>query len=824
MARSLAHAPARPLTQRLLGWMPLLLCALGLLAVLTLWRSVHRSEEERLRLETGITATQAALRLQSWIDARLATVRMLASGYFADREAFTREFPTAASRTVAMLPGLQALNAADADGVIRMVVPREPNLPALGADLDEHPAPGVGEAVARARRLGQPTRSPVVRLLQGGRGFAVYLPAHAVDGVPLGFFNAVFRIDTLVDHCLSEAALRERFRFALIAEDGESAYALDRTTVDTAAPGPARGRAEPEGWPVAARRPVTVVDGSWQLILAPQPQYTASAGTWADELLAAVAVLLLGLLAVVTHRLVRHRDALHESQAKYQLLVENQNDLVVKVDPAGRFLYVSPSYCELFGKTEAELLGREYLPLVHEDDRAATAAAMDRLWEPPHRVYLEQRALTEKGWRWLGWSDAAVLDSAGEVTAVVGVGRDITERRELEDQLRQSQKMQAVGQLAGGVAHDFNNLLQAMQGHLDLALEDLPAQSPLREDLEVVRRSTTRAADLTRQLLAFSRQQVLQPAVLDLDVVVGELAPLLERLLGESVVLRLETTGAASRVRADRGQLEQVLLNLCVNARDAMTGHGTITIRTLVRDLTAADGHDHPGVAPGRYAGFAVQDTGRGIPEGIRDHLFEPFFTTKGVGAGTGLGLATVFGIVQQHGGLVTVDSEVGQGAVFTVLLPATEEASLAPDARGGGPDAPVAGGTPPRPRPAATVLVAEDEDAVRDLAVRVLSRAGYQVLVARDGEEAVAVHAASGGLDLAILDVVMPNLGGHEAARRMRERDPELHLLFVTGYAPPDEAATDPQVADAVHLSKPYEASELLRLAREILERPLAS
>ncbi len=822
MARNLAHAPARPLRQRLLGWLPLLLCALGLIAVLTLWRSVNRSEEERLRLETGITATQAALRLQSWIDARLATVRMLASGYFTDREAFTREFPAAASQTVAMLPGLHALNAADADGVIRVVVPREPNLPALGVDLDEHPAPGVGEAVARARRLGQPARSPVVRLLQGGRGFAVYLPAHAADGTPLGFFNAVFRIGTLVDHCLSEAPLRERFRFALIAEDGASAYALDGSLADTGAPGPARGRAEPDGWPDAARRPVAVVDGTWQLVLAPQPAYAAAARTWADELLAAVAVVLLGLVAVVTHRLVRHRDALHESQAKYQLLVENQNDLVVKVDPAGRFLYVSPSYCELFGKTEAELLGREYLPLVHEDDRAATAAAMERLWEPPHRAYLEQRALTQKGWRWLGWSDAAVLGPGGEVSAIVGVGRDITERRELEDQLRQSQKMQAVGQLAGGVAHDFNNLLQAMQGHLDLALEDLPAQSPLREDLEVVRRSTTRAADLTRQLLAFSRQQVLQPAVLDLDVVVGELAPLLERLLGESVTLRLEASGAAARVRADRGQLEQVLLNLCVNARDAMTDHGTITIRTLVRELTAAEGREHPAAAPGRYAGFAVQDTGRGIPEGIRDHLFEPFFTTKGVGAGTGLGLATVFGIVQQHGGLVTVDSEVGRGAVFTVLLPATEEASTVPDA--GGPGLVAATDTPPRPRPAATVLVAEDEDAVRDLAVRVLSRAGYQVLVARDGEEAVAVHTASGGVDLAILDVVMPNLGGHEAARRMRMHDPSLHLLFVTGYAPPDQDARQPHVPAADHLSKPYEASELLRLAREILERPVAS
>ncbi len=807
MASSASDAVSRPFRQRLLGALPVALCLLGILSVLALWRAVGRTEDERLRLETGITASQAALRLQAWIDARVSTVQILAEGQFADADALARDFPVAAQRTVDLFPGLQAMNLVDHDGVIRDVVPRAPNLPALGRDLHEHPEPDVQASFLRAERTGQVTRTGVVQLLQGGHGIAVYLPASASDGTPLGYLNAVFRIGTLVDRCLEEPDLRDRFRLALVAEDGGLAYTSAARVDDV-----------PAQWPFGVRRAVRVVDRPWELVLAPRPTYQNRVGTHADEVLAVVAVALLALLTWLTQRLMRHRDALRDSRAKYQILVENQNDLVVKVDPDGRFLYVSPSYCETFGKTEAELLGQQFLPLVHTDDRAATAAGMQKLHRPPHEIYIEQRALTRDGWRWLAWSDRAVLGPDGEVAAIVGVGRDITERRELEEQLRQSQKMQAVGQLAGGVAHDFNNLLQAMQGHLDLAAEDLPADSPVREDLAVVRRSTERAAELTRQLLAFSRQQVLRPAVLDVDAVVSGLAPLLERLLGEAVTLRLVPSAEPARVRADRGQLEQVLMNLCVNARDAIDGSGTITVTTVTRTLDAEDCQEHEGVTPGRHAGLSVRDDGRGISDTIRDHLFEPFFTTKGVGAGTGLGLATVYGIVRQHGGLVEVESGDGPGASFTVLLPASDEPPTEVGAR------PVAAGEVEAVA-GETVLVAEDEDAVRDLTVGVLERAGYRVITARNGREAVARHAGSPHVDLAVLDVVMPEMGGREAALRMRDIDPALRVLFVTGYAPPDDTDDQPSaLADASYLPKPYEARTLLLRVREALERPVRS
>jgi len=801
-----ASSPAARQSRRLRAWLPLILCALGAVAVALLWNGLARSGRERLRLETGVTATQAALRLEAWIDARIATVELLASTRFADTGAFAREFPAAASQTIDLFPGLQALNHVDRDWVIRTVVPEGPNRPALGQDLHDHPSPGVVEALARAQRTGTVARTPVIELLQGGRGIATYLPLHTADGEDLGFLNAVFRIDTLVDRCLAEPELRERFRFVILAEGGRMAYGPDGDAVGD----------PPTSWPHAAERTLRVVDRPWELQLAPQPAAIEQAQTWADDALAAGALLLLGLLAALLHHLLRQQAELGESRAKYQLLVENQSDLVVKVDPQGRFLYVSPSYCELFGKTEAELLGGEFMPLVHEDDREATAKAMAQLWDPPYHIYLEQRALTRRGWRWLGWSDTAVIGPDGEVEAIIGVGRDVTRRRELEDQLRQSQKMQAVGQLAGGVAHDFNNLLQAMQGNLELVLEDLPADSPARGDLEVVRRSALRAADLTRQLLAFSRQQVLRPAVLDIDEVVDDLLPLLERLLGETISLERRRAQDPAWIRADRGQFEQVLMNLCVNARDAIAHDGVITVATVVRELTDEQCREHEGTAPGRYAGIRVHDTGAGIDPDLRDHLFEPFFTTKDVGAGTGLGLATVYGIVRQHGGLVEVESEPGDGACFTVLLPASATPPGEDRAQAAPPPTTAASG------PGATILLAEDEDAVRDLAVRVLSRAGYRVLPARNGEEALAVHAAADRVDLAILDVVMPTLGGPDAARQLRRRDPSIRLLFVTGYAPPDARPPgDGELAGASQLSKPYDATSLVRRVGEILAGP---
>jgi PAS domain S-box-containing protein len=598
----------------------------------------------------------------------------------------------------------------------------------------------------------------------------------------------------MVDTCLDDTWLREHFRFDLMAEDGTLAY---------------HGRHGDSGtvWPLQETIPVRIVDRPLMLRLAPTVDYLGASQTMADEVLALGGVVLAAGLALLLHLLISRQLALAEGRQKYQLLVENQTDLVVKVDTHGRFLYVSPSYCEVFDKQEHELLGQEFLPLVHQDDRESTRQAMEDLYRPPYQAYMEQRALTRRGWRWLAWSDSAVRDENGEVVAIIGVGRDVTRRKELEEQLRQSQKMQAIGQLAGGIAHDFNNLLQAIRGHIELLMEDLQPEGRIREDLEAVQRSARRASDLTGQLLAFSRQQVLSPAVLDLNLVVSETRPLLQRLLGEGIELICATAAAPVLIRADQGQLEQVIMNLCVNARDAMGANGTIEIRTGVVELDSSRRQQHTELDPGPHAWLSVRDDGRGIAPDVLPRIFEPFFTTKGVGEGTGLGLAMIYGIVHQHGGIIEVESEVGRGSTFTVLLPLTSGQPASKQDRA---PAPAPGGRE-------TILVVEDESTVRNLAVRVLERAGYRVVVATDGAEAIALYERIGReIDLVLIDVVMPRMGGREAARIIRERDRDVRILFVSGYAA--EASETEGIGD--FLMKPYDANTLLGHVRLVLER----
>ncbi len=778
--------------------LPALLLAIGAVAIVMLWRDVESAGRRGVAQETAITAAQVRLRLESWIDARLAMLEYLAEGHFADRADIERHFREDALVALRVNPGFQALNFIDTDGIIRLVVPHDSNLDALDKNLNEHPSPGVREALAAAGVTGRMIRTPVIELLQGGRGVAAYQKLWDRDRRPLGYLNVVFRIDTMVDACLAENELRRNFDFDLTGENGSTAY-----THTTAG--------DPGQSPLMVSLPVRVVDRPWTLRLAPTADHAAHGETLADEILAGAGLLLVAGVAALIYMMLLRQDALLVSRARYQLLVENITDLVVKIDLDGRFLYVSPSYCKTFGKTEQELLGGEFMPLVHEDDRASTAEAMQSLYRPPHHAYLEQRAHTGEGWRWLAWSDTAVLDDAGEVVAVVGVGRDITLRRELEEQLLQSQKLQAIGQLAGGIAHDFNNILQAMQGYVEFLMEDLVDQPDVHDDLQAVQRSVHRARDLTRQLLAFSRQQVLAPAVLDLHETVEELLPLLRRLLGGTVELQFTSDDPGLWVHADRGQIEQVLMNLCLNARDAMAGSGVIAIATSTRDLDAEFCREHPSLEPGSFVVLDVADTGAGIPPEMIGRIFEPFFTTKDVGAGTGLGLATVYGIVRQHGGVIDVDSDVGRGSRFTILLPtsgAPTESEEVPQAvaSGGGRE---------------TVLVVEDEASVRSLARRVLERAGYRVLTAGDGQDAVMRHAVEPDIDLIVLDVIMPRMDGREAARQIRARDADTRILFVSGYAPEESEAGEDWTRGEEFLLKPFDATTLLSRIRQLLDRP---
>jgi PAS domain S-box-containing protein len=511
--------------------------------------------------------------------------------------------------------------------------------------------------------------------------------------------------------------------------------------------------------------------------------------------------------------------ALRESEERFREMAENVNEVFWMSDPrTTRILYVSPAYEKIWGRTCQSLYEQplSFLEGVHPEDRAGMLAALET--RAAHGSFQQEfRVVRPDGSvRWIWDRSFPVRNVAGELVRVVGIAQDISERKGLEEQLRQAQKMEAIGQLAGGVAHDFNNLLTVIKGRSHLLLQDFDSSSPVGSKIELIHATADRAAILTRQLLAFSRKQILEPTVLDLTAVVTGLTPMLQRLIGEDVEFTIVPGTGAGRVRADRGQIEQVLMNLVVNARDAMPHGGRLTIQTARVEIDQAFTAYHPEVPPGAYAIIAVSDTGSGMSPEVQARIFEPFFTTKEVGKGSGLGLSTVYGIVRQHGGCITVESELGRGSTFRVYLSrvaVTTEAS-------------VSAATPTEaPRGVETLLLVEDETEVRALARDVLETLGYKVLEAPDGHAALEIaEQEAGHIDLLITDVVMPGLNGVQVAERLKASHLETRVLYTSGYADDKITSHGVLTSGTMLLCKPFTPDELASKVREVLDARLTN
>jgi len=492
-----------------------------------------------------------------------------------------------------------------------------------------------------------------------------------------------------------------------------------------------------------------------------------------------------------------------------QSIAASSADAIVTTDVHGRITYWSPGAEEMFGYGADEAFGRTAAEFyVSGPDEARTVMAR-LLAEGRVRDY-EAVVRGKDGRTLVGSASISLLrDASGALTGTVGVLKDLTGRRVLEESLRQSQKMEAVGRLAGGIAHDFNNLMTVVLGRSDLLLKRLRPEDPMRRDIELFRKTAMRATQLTRQLLAFSRKQVLQPKVLDLNAVVENMESMLRRLIGEDVALRTVLPPALGRVKADPGQLEQVIVNLVVNARDAMPDGGKLTIETSDVELTDGEAQ-HAGTRPGPTVVLAVTDTGTGMDAATQARIFEPFFTTKEQGKGTGLGLSTVYGIVQQSDGGISVHSAPGAGTTFKIYLPRIEESvEIAPSPE---PRQRAGGGTE-------TVLLVEDEDELRAVVLETLQMYGYTVLEAGHGGEAMLIaERYSGPIDLLLTDVVMPTMSGADLARRLAAVRLEMKVLFVSGYT--DDAIVHHGVLEpgTAFLEKPFNPEQLVRRVREVL------
>jgi len=511
----------------------------------------------------------------------------------------------------------------------------------------------------------------------------------------------------------------------------------------------------------------------------------------------------------VTERRRAERE-LRETNDTLQTLIQASPLAIVTTDINGTVSEWNVAAERMFGWFAGDVLGRA-IPILPVEQLEDDLRRLSATGEHSFTGY-EARCARKDGTLVDVYISTAVLRGIGGVQGTVWVMADVTERKMMEEQLRQAQKMDAVGQLAGGVAHDFNNLLTVITSYGQFLLNALPEQDPRRSDAHQITQAAARAASLTRQLLAFSRRQVLQPQVLDLNDVIGDMERLLRRVISEDISLVTQFENNIGAVRADRGQIEQVVMNLVVNARDAMPNGGILAITTRIVQLDAAYARRHAGVNPGRHVVFSVRDTGVGMDAQTQQRIFEPFFTTKAKGKGTGLGLSTVYGIVRQSGGHIEVRSAPGRGTAFDIILP---QVSATVPARG---EVPIGAALP---RGTETVLVVEDEDAVRHIVRRVLEAQGYAIVEARDGNDALQVCATRGDrIDLVLSDVIMPGMGGRELARELGARRPGLEILFMSGYNDDSElSGVDGEVASGV-LAKPFTAETLARQVREALDR----
>ncbi len=792
---------------------PILVSLLIIAASYVLFAYQRSGVDSRLSQETRLVGSDFAARLQFNLNARLKAGRLLGERFVMSQDLDVEAFRTEAALTHALFEDFQALNWVDAQGVIRIVTPEDGNAAALGLDLRTLPLPAQTLAFAEESHAMQVT--PPVELAQGGRGFTAYMPVDGASG-QRGFLNVVFRSGPLFETILAES---EVYPFALnVMDDGDVVFRSPETAM----------RAD-----IAYVRTVEVGARQWKVTVSPTAAVIQQSATWLDE-----AIIIFGLVAALvsglsTRLAIVGRNSMHKGEALLRDIADNIEDLVwVNSADFSETRYLNPEFEKIFGFTLEQI--QEDSGLWTKALKPEEAAKLQKTFDmvlakmrSGHEADIERfeypilKVIGPDGIdRDIYARSVAMRDEQGEIDRFVGVATDVSELLRTQEDLRksnerlfQSQKMESIGQLTGGVAHDFNNLLAVILGNIELT-EESELDPEIKQFLSAAKAATLRGAHLTRSLLSFSRQSRLKPVKANLNEMLTETETWSSRVIPENIKVDMSLQQGLWHVEVDPSLTQNAVLNLILNARDSMPDGGKLTIETdnvqIDEEQNTLSGEN---VKPGRYVMLAISDTGIGISNENISQIFDPFFTTKPVGSGSGLGLSMVQGFVEQSGGIIRVNSTPNVGTTFKLFFKAVDPApnpSVLPE---------------PFAREAALasarICVVEDEDAVLEVIVKILSKEGYTITEARSGDEAMQIWEKDANFDLLVTDIVMPGtIQGTQLACAVRERYPCMPVVFMSGYASEAKMYASGIRPDDIRLMKPVSRIDLIAAVAKALKQ----